>query len=148
VIRYLNQHFVPVQLNQKEWAQLARTYSVAWTPTLIVEHHRGAQVRAWIGYLAPDQFLPELELAHAQHALRSAQPGQARRQLRALRTHHPEAFAVPEAIYWEGVAAYRESGDKEPMWETWRELVRGFPDSPWTMRTTLLEEDGPTHRER
>jgi hypothetical protein len=148
VAGYLNEHYVPLQLNREEQAQQARAYAVAWTPTLVVEHHRGARLRSWVGYLAPAQFLAEIRLAHAQHALRSAQPGVARQRLRSLRVDQPDAFCVPEAIYWEGIAAYREKGEKEPLWEVWRELVREFPSSEWTMKTTLLEEDGPTHRER
>ncbi len=51
-------------------------------------------------------------------------------------------------MYWEGVAGYRERRDKEELWPIRRELVRRFPDSPWTVKTTLLIEDGPTHRQR
>jgi thiol-disulfide isomerase/thioredoxin len=148
VIDYLNQHFVGVQLNTTDDAAETRARLVAWTPTAFVEHHHGGTLRSWVGYLPPREFLAELELSHALHELRSANPAAARDRLHRLTERHADAFAVPEAIYWEGVAAYRERKVKDDLWPIWRELVRRFPSSPWTAKTTLLIEDGPTHKER
>ena len=135
----LSGSFVPVRIPADGQPEVARGFSLSWTPTLVVLHPRGATVRQWIGFLPPDRFLDELELSLALYELRSARPEVAARRLDAVVQAEPAGAAVPEAMYWKGVALYRASGDKAPLWTTWHDLVERFPASAWAARTTLLE---------
>jgi NIPSNAP len=49
---------------------------------------------------------------------------------------------TPEAHYWEGVAAYRQSRDKDDLWAVWRALVVAHPGSVWAKRNDLARS-GP-----
>jgi hypothetical protein len=128
---------VPVRLESSTNPELARRLSLHWTPTLTVLHPRGTTVRQWIGFLPPDAFVVELELALAVAELRSANPDAAAARLSAL--------DVPEALYWKGIATYRRTRDKAALWDVWHELARRHPESPWAQRTTLLQPDWVEH---
>lgn len=133
----LAERFVPVRLDVKAEPDLARRFHVLWTPTLVVRHPAGVPAREWTGYLPPEEFLAELALAEALVLLRSARPGDALERLRGARQRFAGARVAPEAMFWEGVADYRRSGDKERLWAVWRELVAAHPDSVWAVKTTL-----------
>ncbi|HEX7125759.1 MAG TPA: hypothetical protein VF406_08260 [Thermodesulfobacteriota bacterium] len=116
---------------------LARQFRVLWTPTLVVVHPAGIVTREWIGFLPPPELLAELELAEALVELRSARAAAARDRLRAMRERGNGRHVAAEALFWEGVAAYRASGNKDDLWPAWREVVARYPESPWALRTTL-----------
>lgn len=143
MLRVLNDSFVPVKVNIGEQPKLAHTFGVFWTPTLIGLHHRGIRLRKTVGYLSPNELLAELLLMRGFFELRSGQPVVAVELLRQMPEEHPGASVAPEAIYWEGVAAYRIRRDKEDLWKVWRRLAAEHPGSLWAMKTTLLEETPP-----
>lgn len=137
MIKILGAEFVPVRLETSTHPDLARRLSLLWTPTLTILHPRGATVRQWIGFLPASAFIVELQMALALAELRSANPDAAAARLAAL--------DLPEAMYWEGVAAYRRTRDKAALWKVWRELARRHSESPWAERTTLLQPDWVEH---
>jgi thioredoxin-related protein len=65
IISYLNEHFVPVQLNQKQNLAFFKENEVFWTPTVTVCDARGTERYRWIGYLPPAEFLPKAKFARA-----------------------------------------------------------------------------------
>lgn len=133
--RALADRFVPVKLDVTVQKDLARQFRVLWTPTLVVVHPAGIVTREVVGFLPPAEILAELELADALVDLRSAKAAAARDRLRAMRGRGGHVAA--EALYWEGVATYRASGDEDDLWRVWRELPARHPESPWALRTTL-----------
>lgn len=141
----LRDELVPVRLLLRDHPDVARRFSVSWTPTLVVLHHRGATVRQWVGFLPPDELLADLTLALALADLRSAMPQQAAARIDGLLARHSATTAAPEALYWKGVAAFRATGDKASLWEIWRQLATTYPDSPWALRTTLTQPDWVEH---
>lgn len=138
MVRTLNEEFVPVRVLSSENPEIGRRFSLTWTPTLVVLHHRGATLRQWVGFLPPEDFLAELTLTLALNELRNARPTEASQRLEAI-VDHPTAG--PEALFWKGVAAYRHTGQKPPLWEVWREIPKRYPDSRWARHTTLLQPD-------
>ncbi len=79
----------------------------------------------------------ELLLMQALFELRAARAARALERLEALRASFPRAHVAPEAMFWEGVAAYRRSGNKDDLWAVLRRLVAAYPDSLWAVKTTL-----------
>lgn len=128
---------MPVKLDVTVHRELAREFRVLWTPTLVVLHPAGIVTREVVGFLPPAELLAEIELAQALVELRSAQPAAARDRLRTLRERGAGRHVAAEALYWEGVATYRASGDKDDLWPVWRDLVARHPGSPWALKTTL-----------
>lgn len=141
------EEFVPIRVLSSDHPEIGRRFSLSWTPTLVVLHHRGATLRQWMGFLPPEDFLAELSLSLALDELRNARFARASARLDALLGQRPEPAIAPEALFWKGVAAFRLTGEKEPLWEVWREIPRRYPDSRSARHTTLLQPDWVEHPE-
>lgn len=135
--RALEEGFVPARVETRDQPDLARRFRVLWTPTLVVLDPEGAPLREVVGYLPPQALLAELALVQSLHDLRAGRVADADAGLRAFRARFGGSHAAPEAMYWEGVARYRATKDKETLWAVWRELVAAYPESTWAARTTL-----------
>jgi thioredoxin-like negative regulator of GroEL len=138
VARLLREHFVVAKINTTDQPDLARQYGVFWTPTLVPLHHLGHRLRETIGFLPPEELRAELTLARGLYALRSARAAEAETLFQEVAEVFTDSHAAPEAMYWQGLAAYRRSKNKEDLWQIWRELVEAYPASIWARKTTLL----------
>lgn len=147
MVRTLTEEFVPVRILSSDQPEIGRRFSLCWTPTLVVLHHRGATLRQWTGFLPPEDFLAELSLSLALNELRNARPAEAAARLDALLDQRPEPAIAPEALFWKGVAAFRLTGNKGPLWEVWQEVAGRYPDSRWARHTTLLQPGWVEHPE-
>jgi hypothetical protein len=96
------------------------------------------RIRPLVGYVPPGEFMPEVLMMRALWALRRRSPRDALEQFLKIYHDFPGAHVIAEAIYYEGVAAYRHTGNKENLWSVWRRLVEEWPGSPWALRTTLI----------
>ncbi len=50
---------------------------------------------------------------------------------------HPGTDAGAEALYWLGVANYKESHDPAQLRAGWQRLAQEYPDSAWAERTHI-----------
>ncbi len=69
VISYLNEQFIPVQLNQSQNLDFFKVNDVFWTSTVTVCDAQGTERHRWIGYLPPEEFLPKAKFARAWLAM-------------------------------------------------------------------------------
>src|SRR5438105_9718143 len=69
VERYIGQHFIPVQFNVVEQAEVMDRFNTPWTPTLIVQDADGREHRRAEGYHDPRRFLGEMALAWLKAAV-------------------------------------------------------------------------------
>ena len=83
----------------------------SWTPTLAVLDHRGIERHAFVGYLPADEFLAQLSLGLGQIAFGAGEWERAEDRFRATVSSWPEAEAAPGALYWAGVARYKDTQD-------------------------------------
>lgn len=134
--RELAEHFVLARIDPKVHREVARRFSILWTPTLVFLHFRGAKLRENVGFLPPRELLGELMLARGLFAMRSARHDEAEALFAEIAHRLPDTTAVPEALFWQGTTHFFR-GRKEQMWLIWRELVAAHPSSPWALRTTL-----------
>jgi TolA-binding protein len=140
VARLLNAEFIPVRINTQDQPKVARRFHLMWSPILVALDHRGFPLHRIVGYIPPSEMLAQLHFIRALNEMRSARPANALQIFRQLYNDFPRADVVPEAIYWEGIAAYRQSKNKEDLWVVWRQLAAKYPNSLWAARTTLLPE--------
>lgn len=126
-----------MRLDPKTEREVARRFSILWTPTLVFQHYRGARLRESIGYLPPRELMGELGLARGLFAMRSARHAEAETLFAGVVS--AQTAAAPEALFWQGTTHFFR-GDKEGMWRLWRELVQAYPQSTWALRTTLAPE--------
>lgn len=115
---------------------MARSFSILWTPTLVFLHFRGPKLRESVGFLPPHELLGELRLARGLFAMRSARHADAEALFEQTASELPDTAAAPEALFWQGTTHFFR-GDKDRMWQIWRQLVDAYPKSTWAHRTTL-----------
>jgi len=139
VARVLASEFVPVRINVEDRPEVARQFSLLWSPALLTIDHRRFLLRQTAGYLPPAEMLAELLLAQGIFELRRARHANALAKFVQLVVLYPASAVAAEAVYWEGVAAYRVSKNKEDLWVVWRRLLRQYPNSLWAAKTTLLD---------
>jgi hypothetical protein len=139
VERVLALEFIPVRINVDDRTDIARQFSLMWSPALLALDHRRFLLRQTAGYLPPAEILAELRFVKGLFELRHSRPLRAMEAFMQVERDYPNAGLVPEAIYWQGIAAYRISKNKEDLWVVWRRLVTEYPDTLWAAKTTLLE---------
>jgi len=139
IAKILSDRFVPVRIDSRQQRSAAARFHLLWTSTLVALDAHGAVLRTVIGFVPPAELAAELTLMEALWALRGGHHDHARTLLQAVRRDHAEAAVTPEAHYWEGVAVYRQTRNKDELWEVWREVVAAYPGSARARRTTLLD---------
>lgn len=141
VAAYMNEHFVNVHLNTaqpKAVAAAIREFRQLWTPTFIFLDHHRIEVRRFVGYLPPAEFLPELIMARGMGAELAGKFAEAHDLFRTVAEQHASAAVAPEALFWAGVAAYkRDGGGSTGLMANWNELKDKHPDSTWRVRASF-----------
>ncbi len=141
VVDFLSTRFVCFTVNTKalspEGRRLLQRYRLFWEPGLVVVDHHQRELRRFVGYRAPDDFLSELAIALGKLALMRRQLADASDHFRSVRETSPELAA--EALYWAGIAAYRRDGQLETLAAVWGELEKRFPESVWRRSADVLD---------
>jgi hypothetical protein len=139
----INAYFVPAHFNTVDPApdkvkHLAREFRQVWTPTFVFLDPHRIEVRRTVGYLPPDEFIPELGMARGAAAIVHAEYPQAFDLFRSVATQWPHAAVAPEALYWAGVSAYRRDGKADGLRQQWNELHERYPNSTWWTRASFI----------
>jgi len=121
----------------KEQKKTFERFNAQWTPTLIVLDSDGVERHRVEGFLPVDDFLAQLELGLAKLAFQRASYGEAESRFRSVCEAHAGSGAAPEACYWAGVSAYKESNDPAPLKATAQKLRKGYPESEWTRKASV-----------
>jgi hypothetical protein len=133
---FLSSHFectkVSVADKSPEARAAVRGYRHLWAPGFVVFDQRGEELRRFLGYQAPREFMAELTVALGKVRMLHRDPAGAFEAFRSVADLEPPAPVTPEAIYWAGVAAYqRDRKDLDFLREYWEELRTRFPESRW-----------------
>ena len=95
VYEFLNESFVAFQVNTKETTaetrELLRRYRLVWEPGFVVLDSRGTEIRTWVGYIPPAEFIAELPVALAKVDLLRLRHRDALERLGAT-PHHRQTF--------------------------------------------------------
>ncbi|MGH9390894.1 MAG: hypothetical protein ACRD1Z_14855 [Vicinamibacteria bacterium] len=119
--------------------ELIRMARPLWTPTLLFLDPRGIEVRRVVGYLPPEQFLAEAQIALGLVDLLHARNGEACDRFSKAADGDPRGHAAPEALFWAGIAAYRKEGrDRAVLAREWSQLWRRYPESTWWSRADVF----------
>ena len=137
VAPFVQQHFVPVKVAIKQNQRLAEDYLVSWTPHVVIADEKGKVHSRVEGYLAPEDFVAHLSLGVGKYHLDSKQFPQARERFEEVAQRHQGTDAGAEALYWRGVAQYKETHDPAQLRPSWQQLAQEYPDSDWAKRTQI-----------
>ncbi|HUJ69038.1 MAG TPA: thioredoxin fold domain-containing protein [Syntrophorhabdales bacterium] len=135
VAEFVNSRMVPVQMLY-DAQPFASTYTVKWTPTMIVLDGEGKEHHRIVGFLPPDEFLPALLLGIGKTAFDADELDKAMADLDKIITAYPRSAAAPEAMYLRGVVQFKKSHQAGPLKEAFEQLKRDYPASEWAKRAT------------
>ena len=125
---------MPLRLDLFADRAVVRPLNVIWTPTLLVADRRGTVHYRSINYLPPADFLDVLDIGEANARLRWAEYDRAIALLAGVPIRHPDGPLAPEAIYWQGIAAYLKTRDNDAMYAVWQAILDHYPASIWARR--------------
>src|SRR5262245_2625489 len=124
VIQFVTQHFAPVQIKVKQEPRLVHEYQVAWTPNLVIADADGVAHYREEGYLPPEDLIACLSLGLGKYRLHRKRLAEAAGRFEEVAQRHPATEAGAEALYWLGVARYKEGHDKNKLLSAWQRLAK------------------------
>ena len=89
------------------------------------------------GYCGPEDFVARLSLGMGRFWLNRREFHLARERFEEVAQRHAGTEAGAEALYWQGVAHYKESRDAAQLRASWQKLAEDYPHSEWTRRTQI-----------
>jgi len=133
---YIEKEFVPVK-SQCFWdkrTEVMKQFDVSWTPTLLVHDLTGKEHHRVVGFVPVDDFLAHLKLGKGKMFFNRFRFAEAIEEFSAGIEQHPDAGAVPETIFFLGVAKYWKSHDPKGLRWAYDTLSARFPQSEWARR--------------
>lgn len=139
----LGDHAVAARFNIGEPDQQTRTlmrqFRQLWTPTLIFLDHHQIELRRLVGYVPPEEFVAQMDMATGMAHMYHAQFDKAFQQFRAVKERHAQLDVGAEALYWAGAAALRRDGSADGLIAQWNELKAEYPTSSWWTRASFID---------
>jgi hypothetical protein len=108
VVRFIEKYFQPVKLNLKREAQLAETYGVGKTPTLVIVDEQNQVQHRIVGKCDPHELLGQLSLGMGKLWLDHEWFDKSRRRLDKVIERHAGDPVASEAKYWKHVGQKRQ----------------------------------------
>jgi hypothetical protein len=142
VQKYIAEEFIPVK-SQCFWdkrTELMKQFDVAWTPTLLVHDSTGKEHHRIVGFVPVGDFLAHLKLGKAKMFFNRFRFAEALDSFTSVIEQHPEAGAVPEAVFFLGVASYWKSHDPKGLRRAYDTLAARFPQSEWARRAKPYQQ--------
>jgi tetratricopeptide (TPR) repeat protein len=133
VIDFTSSNLVPL-LIASDAQPHATDFNIKWTPTLITLGMDGKEHHRTVGFLDPDAFVANQILGTGKYHFDNDRFPEALDLFEKIIVESPETESVPEAIFLQGVARYKNSGDPKPLKDAYERLAADFPDNEWTKR--------------
>ncbi len=141
VARFVADNFIPSRVHVKDDAALFQKYgaqyAAQWTPTILELDSAGVERHRIEGFLPADDFLAQLMLGRAKIAFQEQKWDEATKMFRKVYEDLPATDAAPEALYWTGVARYKESGDATALHDTARAFSTRYSDTSWAKKSSI-----------
>jgi tetratricopeptide (TPR) repeat protein len=133
VAGFLQNEMVPVRVpfNHKP---LAVDFNVKWTPTLVTLDLDGKEHHRTVGFLSPEEIIPSLLLGMGKAYFSRSQFEEAIAKLDRIISEFPKSNAAPEAVYYWGVANYKNTKQAAPLKEAYEKLMAQYAKSEWAGR--------------
>ena len=140
-MRFVTENFVPARVHvreqQADYRRFGERYAVQWTPTILELDPDGDERHRIEGFLPAADFLGQLSLGLAKMAFHRQEWKEAQRRFREVVDRYPDSDAAPEALYWAGVARYKENGDADALAETAEAFAGRYEDTSWAKKASV-----------
>jgi hypothetical protein len=144
VAEFVSEHFVPLKFNAKErhpdFKQALGAGKLLWAPLLVFLDGRGTELRRYVGFLPPEEFLAELRLVLGLAEMVHAEFEAALRWFESAAEDYPKSSAAPEALFWGASAGYRLKGLAEVV-RRWDDLRARYPETTWARRADVVPDE-------
>lgn len=141
VAEFVSERFVPIKFNIKEphpdFKEALGRGKALWAPLLVFLDGRGSELRRYVGFLPPDEFLAELRLVLGLSAMVHSKFEEALSWFDGAAEAYPRASAAPEALFWGAAAGYRLQGLAEVV-RRWDDLIARYPETTWARRADVV----------
>lgn len=141
VANFIVDHFVPVRVHVRDQAEdfkrLGARFGAHWTPTVLTIDGAGQERGRIEGFLPAAEFLAQLKLGLARAAFARGDFAESERRYREVVEQHADTEAAPEAMYWEGAARYKATGDPVALSATAARFEKQFKDSSWARKASV-----------
>ncbi len=134
---FIHQNFIPVEAHIKEHPAWFKRFDAAWTPTVLVMDSDGHERYRIEGYLPKDEFRARLEMGLARLDVLHKRWESAEKRYTHVADTYPNSTIAPEALYWRNVSVYSRTHDAAPLQAVARELKERYPDSEWTLKSSV-----------
>lgn len=133
VINFIHKHLIPLRININNNSAI-ENHHIFWTPCLAVIDMNGNEMQRTIGFLGVEEFIPSMLLGLAKERLNAGEYEMAMIPLTSLQEMFFESDMIPEAIYFSGVAMYKQTSNAGRLKEAYEKLLKDHPESVWTRR--------------
>jgi len=133
VVSFLSSKVVPLRVGA-DAQPYATDFNVKWTPTLVTLDASGGEHHRTVGFLAPEALIPSVLLGSAKCHFDAGRFPEALKDLGELLAKHPKSAAAPEALFYQGVAGYKNTNDAKPLKAAYEKLAAQYPNSEWAQR--------------
>src|SRR5262245_15868753 len=137
VAQFIEDYFVPARVKVKENPQLIKDYFVSWTPNVVIADDQGKIHYRIEGFHQPHEFMAKLSLGVGRYHLNRQEIDKAAERFEEVAERHSGTDAGAEALYWLGVANYKQAHDPGQLRASWQRLAKEYPDNEWTKRSTV-----------
>jgi hypothetical protein len=124
----------------QDYARFAEQYGVQWTPTILMLDPKGKERRRIEGFLPADEFRAQLELGLGQVSFAGGDYRDAHRRSSEVVAQLGETDAAAEAMYWAGVAKYKETNDPGALGATAKAFEERYQDSAWAKKASVWKK--------
>ncbi len=133
VAEFINTNLVPVQLlyNTKPYAD---DFNIQWTPVVVILDESGKEHFRSVGFLPPEEFISSALLGMLKVHFDLKKYREALDVADILTRDFPKSKAIPETIYWQGVASFEDTNDPQYLKAAYKKLKAEYPSSEWTQR--------------
>jgi tetratricopeptide (TPR) repeat protein len=133
VIDFISSNLIPLLIAFDAQPQAA-DFNIKWTPTLITLGMDGREHHRTVGFLEPEDFVTNQILGIGKYHFDNDRFPEALTHFEKTMDEFPTSGTMPEAIFLQGVARYKNSGDPKPLKKAYEKLTADFPDNEWTKR--------------
>lgn len=137
VVELLGREFVPARINVKETDEAIALFEPTWTPTLLCLDPDGTVHYRTVGFVPPDEFVPEFLVARGLAAFNQGQYQAAMGYFARVLRESPQSVHAPQAQYWHAVADYKQTGSRDALIGGWKKLKERYPDSYWARKLPI-----------
>lgn len=137
VAGFLAREFVPARVSVKESDEAAFIFKPTWTPTLLCMHPHGLVHYRAVGFVPPDEFVPEFLVARGLAAFNQDQYQAAMHYFATVLHDSPQSVHAPQAQYWLAVAEYKQTGSRDALIGGWKKVKERYVDSYWARKVPI-----------